>query len=244
LTFITLIAAVALAALHLVSAGLRFLDSVPRSRWLSVAGGTSVAYVFVHLLPDLAEGQEEIRAAAGEAFAFIENHAYLVALVGLAVFYGLERLAKRSRRQSRQERSEDATGPGVFWLHAGLFAVYNALIGYLLVHREEPGGAELFLYTVAMGLHFVVNDRGLAENHKALYSSFGRPLLAGAVLLGWAVGFATEISDAALSALFAFLGGGVILNVLKEELPEERESRFWAFALGAALYTAVLLIAL
>ena len=24
-------------------------------------------------------------------------------------------------------------------------------------------------------------------------------------------------------------------------LPEERESRFWAFALGAALYTAVLL---
>jgi hypothetical protein len=31
------------------------------------------------------------------------------------------------------------------------------------------------------------------------------------------------------------------MNVLKEELPEERESRFCAFALEAALYTVVLL---
>ena len=38
-----------------------------------------------------------------------------------------------------------------------------------------------------------------------------------------------------------FPGGGVIMNVLKEELPEERESRFWAFALGVALYTVILL---
>jgi hypothetical protein len=31
------------------------------------------------------------------------------------------------------------------------------------------------------------------------------------------------------------------LNVLKEELPEERQSRFWAFALGAAIYALLLL---
>lgn len=48
----------------------------------------------------------------------------------------------------------------------------------------------------------------------------------------------------ALAALFAFLAGGVILNVLKEELPEERESRFSAFAGGALLYAALLLAAL
>jgi hypothetical protein len=39
------------------------------------------------------------------------------------------------------------------------------------------------------------------------------------------------------------LAGGVIMNVLKEELPEEHESRFWAFALGAALYSVILLFA-
>ena len=29
-----------------------------RSRWLSLAGGVSVAYVFVHILPELAKGQD------------------------------------------------------------------------------------------------------------------------------------------------------------------------------------------
>jgi hypothetical protein len=33
------------------------------------------------------------------------------------------------------------------------------------------------------------------------------------------------------------------MNVLKEELPEECESQFWAFVLGAVLYAAVLLVA-
>ena len=63
-----------LAAIHLYSGRMRFLDVLPRSRWLSVAGGISVAYVFVHLLPDLAEEQETIREAAGEGFSFLEYH--------------------------------------------------------------------------------------------------------------------------------------------------------------------------
>lgn len=33
-----------------------------------------------------------------------------------------------------------------------------------------------------------------------------------------------------------------LLIGLKEELPEERQSRFWAFATGAALYAALLLV--
>jgi hypothetical protein len=33
----------------------------------------------------------------------------------------------------------------------------------------------------------------------------------------------------------------VVLNVLKEELPEDRQSRFTAFAAGAAIYAALLL---
>ena len=50
------------------------------------------------------------------------------------------------------------------------------------------------------------------------------------------------LSALLLSALFAFLAGGIILNVLKEELPEDRQSRFSAFALGAIAYAAVLLL--
>ncbi len=46
-------------------------------------------------------------------------------------------------------------------------AVYNALIGYLFFHRLAAGLEDLLLFFVAMALHFVVNDHGLREHHKA-----------------------------------------------------------------------------
>ena len=193
------------------------------------------------LLPDLAEEQETIREAAGEGFSFLEYHVYLVALIGLAVFYGLEQSAKTSRRRSAGD--EDSTEAGAFWLHTASFTVYNALIGYLLLPVEEPGVWSLILFAFAMGVHFVVNDYGLRKNHKGAYDRIGRWVLAAGILVGWAVGLLFEVSEAAIAVLFGFLAGGVIMNVLKEELPEERESRFWAFALGAAAYALVLLVA-
>ncbi len=241
LLLVTLLAAVGLACVHLFSGGLRFLGGSPRSAWLSIAGGVSVAYVFVHLLPELGEGQEVLAEAAGEGLAFLEQHVYLVALLGLAAFYGLERLANASRGRNRRGDSGKASA-GVFWLHVGSFAFYNAIIGYLLVHRET-GLGELLFFFAAMALHFLVNDHGLREHHEDRYDRVGRWILAGAVLLGWTFGTLTEVSEAALVTLTAFLGGGVILNVLKEELPEERESRFWAFALGSATYALLLLAA-
>ncbi len=234
--------AIGLAFVHLFSGRLRFLDVTPRSIWLSIAGGISVAYIFVHVLPDLADEQETLREAMGEGFSFLEHHVYLVALLGLAVFYGLERAAKASRRRKRDAGKEDSTESGVFWLHVASFSAYNALIGYLLLHREVPGFESLLLFAFALGVHFVVNDHGLREHHKDSYDRVGRWVLAAAVVVGWAIGLFGEISEAAVAVLFAFLAGGVVLNVLKEELPEERESRFWAFALGATLYAAILLI--
>ncbi len=243
LVALTALLAASLAVIHLLSGKLRFLDAVPRSRWLSAAGGISVAYVFVHLLPDFAKEQKTIREATGESFNFLEYHVYLVALIGLAAFYGLERAAMTSRRRKRRAGKEDSTEAGIFWLHAASFAVYNALIGYLLLHREDSGLQGLILFAFAMGVHFVVNDHGLRKHHKRAYDRVGCWVLAAGIFVGWAVGLFFEISEAAIAVLFGFLAGGVIMNVLKEELPEERESRFWAFALGAALYTVVLLLA-
>ncbi|HET8726482.1 MAG TPA: hypothetical protein VFO41_03135 [Alphaproteobacteria bacterium] len=231
----TFLVALVLAAVHVFGIRLRFLDSIPRSRWLSAAGGVSVAYVFVHLLPELGAHQGRLEEELdGGLLGLIESHAYLMALGGLVLFYGLERLAKQARRRRTGEAE-------VFRLHLAAFALYNVLIGYLLLNREETGPETLFFYAVAMILHFVVNDRGLDADHGQDYRRLGRWVLAVAVLGGWALGQAIEISDVAIAVLFALLAGGVVLNVLKEELPEERESRFGAFLAGSAAYAALLL---
>lgn len=88
--------------------------------------------------------------------------------------------------------------------------------------------------------HFLVTDYGLNEDHKKPYRRIGRWMLAAAVMIGLGIGYATEFSEAAITVLSAFLAGGVILNVLKEDVPSERQSRFWAFAAGMAGYAAVL----
>jgi hypothetical protein len=59
-----------------------------------------VAYVFVHLLPELSEGQEANEEELN-TFPFLERHVYLVALLGMTLFYGLERSARQSRRRRR-----------------------------------------------------------------------------------------------------------------------------------------------
>jgi hypothetical protein len=222
------------ALVHLGGERLHFLHSVPRSLWLSAAGGVSVAYVFVHILPDLAHHQQRVEEMG--LLASVERQVWLIALAGLAAFHGLERLVRRRRR------TEEDEGDEVFWLHLGAFALYNLLIGYLLLHREEGSGLGLLFYAVAMGLHFLVNDQGLREHHGQAYRR-ARWLLAAAPLAGWALGAAIHLPPLAVTALFAFVAGGVILNVLKEELPEDRDSRFRAFAGGAAGYAALLLLA-
>lgn len=230
----TLIAALLFAAVHVASPWLVFLDRTPRSIWLSTAGGISVAYVFVHLLPELATLSDETRHVGPERWI------WLLALAGFVAFYGLERLARR-----HAPRGDDGGGNDVVWaLHLGSFAIYNFAIGYLLDGQaQHEGTTGVLTYAVALGLHFIVNDRALAAHHDARYRRTGRWVLAAAVLAGWAVGLLGEIPEAAIATAIAVLAGGIVLNVVKEELPAERESRFWAFALGTAGYAAVLLAA-
>ncbi len=239
---IALAAAVAvLAALHLVAGRLTFLDVIPRSRWLSIAGGVSVAYVFVRLLPELAAGQDVVNRSLPAVFLVVEKHVYLIALAGLLVFYGLERVVRMNQRAPGPKYGESTTTRGVYRLHIATFALYNLLIGYLVVHREITGLLALALFTTAMGFHFLVTDFGLRKDHRGEYERSGRWVLLGAIVIGWAAGVLSEVSEVLVVVLSSLLAGGMILNVLKEELPAERQSRLVPFFAGAAVYALVLL---
>lgn len=235
-------AIVLLAIVHLLAGRLRFMHRTPRSQWLSFAGGISVAYVFVHIFPELAKTQEDL-GGERNAWPWVEHHAYLVAMIGLILFYGLERvvITTRDRRGPESAEQETDVRADVFWLHIGSFLLYNGLIGYLLARRDQDDLSSLLTYAFAMALHFFVNDYGLRKSHRRTYDRLGRWWLVAGLAGGWVLGMVTEVGVAATGVLFALLAGGVILNVLKEEVPAESQSRFWPFAVGAAAYAALLL---
>lgn len=232
------LALLAIATVHLAAGQLRFLSGESRSVWLSVGRGISMAYVFLHLLPDLAAHQNVMKSSGSTVGATLDQPGYFVALLGLAGFYGLERWAMRERGMTRVS-APDATPPGVFWASVAVFAIYNALLVYLLAREGREHPLELFLFTFAVALHFAVNDHGLYQHHKHLYARYGRWLLAGAAVVGGAIEPYVPASEAATATAMALLIGAMILNTLKDELPGRREGHFAAFLLGLLGYSAL-----
>ena len=237
---LALLSTLALAALHQLVPSIRKLPLVPEHAAASFAGGLAVSYVFLHLLPEVAYGHSELRERfdEGPISPLAELGIFLVALTGFCVFYGLEILAQRV---STDERTGARQG-GVFWVHLGAFALYNAIITYTLSSTYRTGVAFALLFTIAMGLHFVLSDRGLEEHYGRRFDRrLPRLVLLAGLLLGWLLSalFAPTRS-VTVSVLTAFLAGSVLLNVFKEEIPSARRSSFRWFLTGLLGYAALL----
>ncbi|MEG3834274.1 hypothetical protein QUA46_08415 [Microcoleus sp. MON2_D6] len=82
---LTALSTIGLALTHLFCGKLRFAP-IPRNRWLSAASGVSVAYVFVHILPELNLHQGVLKQVESGVISYLEHHVYLIALLGLTVF--------------------------------------------------------------------------------------------------------------------------------------------------------------
>jgi len=212
-----------------------------RRRWVSAAAGVSVAYVFVDVLPELAEHHRAFRDAMGEGLRFAEQRIYLLALVSFVVLYGLEHMVLASREERRGTVAAGVPD-AVYGLHLAGFVAYSALIGYLLVERAERGPLALAIYGLAMALHFRIVDHSLREEHGRAYDRTGRWVLAASVLVGWIVGVTTSLSAVVFARFFEVLAGGVVITSLSAELPGDREGRFWPFCLGAAAYAVLLFL--
>jgi hypothetical protein len=227
--------------------------------------------VFLHLLPEIAEGNQAIGEALSDTLEptpLLDLGIFLVAVAGFAVFYGLERLADAAAprsapadRPAAVRTPEQAGGPAatgapgptasggearrepasVYWLHLGSFVVYNVLITYTMPLRLRTGILFAVLFTVAMGLHFVLTDRGLEEHYPRRFAVSGRFVLAGALVVGWAAGALFAPTSTLLVALLtALLAGSILLNVFKEELPSGGRSSLSWFLVGLIVYSALL----
>jgi hypothetical protein len=236
-TWVSLGLVVVIGLFHLAAPALRRQHRVSQATLGSLAGGTAVAYVFLHLLPELARGSDIVSERLSGFLALegeLEVALFLVCLLGFTGFYALERLAERGAR----------AGPmhvGIYGLHLGAFALHNALITFTLRARVESGVVFASLFVIAMGLHFLLIDRALAEHHPQRFNGRARVLLLAALAVGWAVSLPVP-ADTELPAYVAtaLLAGSVLWHACRDEIPTGKQAHVGAFAFGVVAYGALL----
>jgi hypothetical protein len=209
---------------------------VDRRSVISFSAGMSIAYVFVHLMPELHEVRTSFTQSVSIDMYYEGMAIYLFALVGFLVFYGLDHL----RRRFGESEGEEGAGPA-FRLHVGGFAIYVGLVSYLLVNSLEETEVSIALYTAAITLHFLAVEHSLAGEYGAAYKHIGRFALAGMAILGWAAGVMFALPVWVLALLVAFVSGAIVMNSTIMELPSEKDGRFVPFAAGGVVYGMILL---
>ncbi|WP_410263270.1 hypothetical protein [Alkalibacterium sp.] len=210
-------------------------------RFISFAAGVEIAYVFVNLWPQVAQTQE----IAEQEIHWLEGHAmqyaiYIVALSGLVFIYTFDRLIARAYEV------EDLQAPNViesalFWADIGFFSNYNMMMGYLLTYTENVD-TSLLIFFLAFSLHFITNDWSLRFHHEEAYDHYGRYFLSFSIFIGFVIGQWTDFPEYFIGSVEAFVTGAMTLNVVKHELPSEREGDLEGFLVGVV--SASLLFAL
>jgi hypothetical protein len=66
--------------------------------------------------------------------------------------------------------------------------------------------------------------------------------MAAAVLAGWMIGAHLPVPPVTLATLLGVVSGGVVVNSMIMELPDEKNGRIGAFVLGAGGYALILLL--
>lgn len=234
------ILAIGLALLHAFVSKRNIVAFIPEHRWLSLGGGISLGFVFLKVFPDLSQIQETVEHAETPLINLLQNHTYLLALVGFLVFYGLDVFALNSRRLNMTIKNVDRAGSVIFWLHIGTFAILNSILSYLLQDLGSHNIFECILFFFAIALNFFIIDRRLREHHKTPYDNYGRWLLTVAIMVGAIAGQVIHLDALTISLIWSFLAGSIILNVLTRELPGK--SCFLSFLSGMLLYTVLILV--
>ena len=222
---VTLLAAIAIALSCVIVAEPRLLGRRWPPTLLAAGAGIGIAYVVIHLLPEIAIGAEIVQRSTEGRLPYAELHAYLLVLIGI-----LGTLFLRGLQSGLHGMTPH---PRVRIIQPALSAL---IVGYLLAVRDDTEVGSIMLFTLAIGLHIALNAHGLAVK---LNSPQGGLVLAGSIAVGYALGLGWEAPEVVVAGLVALLAGGVMTRTIHEVLDEE--SHLVALTVGATLEAALLL---
>jgi hypothetical protein len=159
----------------------------------------SIAYVFVHMMPELHIVRRAFTASISIRLWYEGIATHFLALLGFLAFYGLDHLHAR-----RRETAVDGPATPDFRFHVGGFATYVLLMRFLLMDNLRESNTSTALYAMAMSLHFLVVEHEFLHEHGAVYDRVGMRVLVGMSVARWAEGMVAGLPYSALALFGGF----------------------------------------
>lgn len=239
MTFVSFLFVLVFAIVHAAVKFVGRISNASRRKLISISGGVAIAYVFSITLPNLSTSQKQIDSQTSTGFLeTVNNDAYLVAMAGLLLTYALEKVAHSFHRED-SVRDRLRSGNLYFLIPLIFYTLFNVIVGYLLLHGQMGTAKETVFYFAALSVYLLTSDISMRSINHRLFDKFGRWLLVAGVLAGWFFGLVVDLKDEWVSIIYAFISGGIIYQVMQEEIPQHRKSTFRYFAAGCVLYTVL-----
>ena len=210
----TLLVALVLGAAHVISPWIYERRKVPE-RQRAFAGGLSVAYVFLHLLPSLDVYHKVVGARI-----------YFVALIAFVLFYGLDVHFGPPRHKH----------PTKYKAYLAAFFLYDGLLVFTLGLNLPPTNLLTAVFAVAIALDVLATDLDLQERYGVRFVRSGRWVLFGGVATGYALSLFRRPHPLMVDILTAAIAGFIMFHTFNGQL-SSKSRKFPAFVAGVAAFS-------
>ena len=134
------------------------------------------------------------------------------------------------------------------WLHwrfATINYLYADSLPSFLSSLIGSGRVYGILFTVAIGSHVLLSDRFSVIHHPKRFRQRNRWIGSFALVLGLVNAYLLHpISELMLAFASAFLGGGLMMTVFREELPAANSTRLLWFLAGSGGMAILLIVSM
>jgi len=194
-----------------------------RYKLMSFAGGISIAYILLSLLPELYQGVEHLN-----------NLLFLFILLGFTIIHLVEKYLYKheKKKQLRKNLNE---------VHKISILIYQIILGTLLVGFLSKSLIDGILFFIPTGFHTLIGSTSLLELHSEI-NKIERLLLYSSTLIGVLIALFFNLGIVITHILLAIISGALLYMVIRESLPRGSKGAPTYFVEGTLIYTIVIIV--
>ena len=212
--------ALVLSCVDYITEGKFSEDSLAKTKFISIAGGVSISYIVLILLPEVYNGAIKINQLL-----------YLSVLAGFGTFHIIEKYIRIKYSYLKYKRHHDL-------IHTITSFIYFIIVGFVLVKLIDKDITTGVLFFIPILFHITIDSIPKKISKKPALKIF----IASSPVIGAIIASFLAVSEAVMVALLGIISGVLLYTVTRESIPKEREGKPIFFLIGLLLFTVLILI--